>query len=101
MAYMSDNQMLSFGAVECDHVRRSLQRVLGSGSSWSAHQPAYGSALALILAHEIYHMLAKEPHHTKEGVTKESLSAQELLHQNLSIPQAARQAIQREIEEQH
>jgi hypothetical protein len=42
----------------------------------------------------MYHMLGNAPVHTKGGITKESLPARELLDSTLSIPAAARDAIQ-------
>ena len=41
MAYTSDGQVLHFGEVECDQVRKSLQRVLGFSGS-AQNQVAYG-----------------------------------------------------------
>jgi hypothetical protein len=93
MAYSSDGQVLPFGEVNCDRIRASLQRVLGKGRP-EIYQPMFGTALGLIMAHEMYHMLGNAPVHTKGGITKESLSARELLDSTLSIPAAARDAIQ-------
>lgn len=93
MAYSSDGSVLSFGAVECDHVRESLRRLLGS-SHHEQYDSAYGAALGLVMAHEIYHMRANSLAHTKGGFTKESLSARELLDGKLSLPAIARFAIQ-------
>ncbi len=78
MAYSQDGQNLHFGEVECDRVRQSLQRIVGRGSA-RKYEPAFGNALGLVLAHEMYHILANSKLHTKDGVTKASLSARELL----------------------
>jgi hypothetical protein len=75
--YSSDGEMLSFGEVACDRVRISLQRLFGPGSA-DMHSAVYGRALARVVAHEMYHMLANSSVHTKDGVTKSSLSAREL-----------------------
>jgi hypothetical protein len=85
MAYSSDGQILHFGAVECDRVRECLQRVTGRGSP-EKHQAAFGTALAIVMAHELYHMIAGIKSHTKGGLTKKSLSARELLNGELAIP---------------
>ncbi len=58
------------------------------------HQAAFGVALARVIAHEMYHMIANSPAHTKEGVTKESLSGQELSQPLLSYPSGASNALQ-------
>ena len=49
----------------------------------------YGSALGKVMAHEIYHMLAHESHHTATGLTKEALSSRELLDGSVSLPENA------------
>jgi hypothetical protein len=99
MAYSSQGEVLPFGEVECDRVRQSLQRVLGRENP-NAYQSAFGTALGLVLAHEIYHMLAHSPKHTRYGVTKESLSGRELLESDLVFPDAARLAIRRNLPQQ-
>jgi hypothetical protein len=89
MAYTSDGEILPFGEVKCDRVRRSLQRSLGQGMPSGRDRMAYGSALGKVMAHEIYHMLAHEPHHTKTGLTKEALSSHELLDRGVALPKNA------------
>ncbi len=84
MAYTSDGQVLHFGEVECDRVRYALQRVLGRGGS-RKNQDTYGAALAVVIAHEVYHMLGNATHHTRKGVTKPALSADELTSPNLAL----------------
>ena len=92
MAYSSDGQVLPFGEVECDTVRMSLQRIVGQGDS-IRYQPVLGNALGYVMAHELYHMLANASRHTHAGVTKESLSARELLDGHLSLPEIAQLAM--------
>jgi hypothetical protein len=94
MAYSSDGEVLHFGEVECDRVRESLQRILGRGNS-EKHQAVFGTALGLVIAHEMYHMMANSSAHTKTGVTKSSLSARELLAGDLTLPALAQQAVHR------
>ncbi len=77
MTHSVDGELLPFGEVECDRVRTALQRAIGRGNP-EAHQTEYGIALARVMAHEIYHMLAKSAAHTKEGLSKEALSPAEL-----------------------
>jgi hypothetical protein len=91
-AYLSNGEILHFGEVECDRVRLCLQRVTGGGSP-EQHQAQYGAALAIVVAHEIYHMMAGSKQHTKDGLTKESLSARELLDGALSIPLVVRETL--------
>ena len=100
MAYSSDGKVLPFGEVECDRVRESLQRVLGRANP-DAYQSAYGAALGIVMAHEIYHMLGDQVKHTHEGITKPSLSARELLEQNPSLTEIARAVIRDGLKPQH
>jgi predicted nucleotidyltransferase len=93
MTYSSDGELLHFGEVECDRVRHSLERVLGKGHS-EKRQTALGTALGMVMAHEMYHMMANVKGHTGAGVTKHSLSAEEMLAGDLAIPDAARKAVQ-------
>jgi hypothetical protein len=94
MTYSSDGELLHFGEVECDRVRQSLQRVLGKGYP-EKRQAALGMALGVVMAHEMYHMMANAKGHTGQGITKHSLSAEEMLAGELSIPDMARKAVQR------
>jgi hypothetical protein len=94
MTYTSNGEVLHFGEVECDQVRRSLQRILGRGYP-ERHQSAFGAALGRIMAHEMYHMIANAKQHTGGGVTKRSLSAEELLSDELGISDFAQKAMQR------
>lgn len=97
MAYRSDGQILPFGEVRCDRIRESLQRSIGRGLPSGRDRSAYGAALAKVMAHEIYHMLAHDPHHTQKGLSKEALSSHELLDERLSLPDEALDEIRRSL----
>ena len=97
LAYTAEGEVLPFGEVECDTVRQSLQRVLGTSAKSRKDETLYGSALAVVMAHEIYHMMANEKVHTHEGLTKAKLSARELLDNELPLSQVARQAIEQNL----
>jgi hypothetical protein len=97
MAYTADGEILPFGEVRCDRVRQSLQRTLGQGMPSGRDSLAYGSALGKVMAHEIYHMLAHEPHHTRTGLTKEALSSRELLDGSIMLPEGALNEIRRNL----
>ncbi len=93
MAYSSNGSVLPFGEVACDRVRESLERILGK-SNGERYQATFGAALGMVMAHELYHMLGHSARHTRQGVTKESLSARELLEGSLPLPEIARRAMQ-------
>ncbi len=96
LAYSADHEILPFGEVRCDRIRESLQRVIGRGSP-IAFESAFGSAAGLVMAHEVYHMLSHSASHTHLGLTRESLSARELLDRDLSLPEVARNAIRSDL----
>jgi hypothetical protein len=96
MTYTSDGQILHFGAVQCDRIRRCLQQVT-VGRSLEQRQVEYGNALGLVVAHEICHMVIGAKTHTKDGLTKESLSARDLLDGELSIPSGVREALRKDL----
>jgi hypothetical protein len=83
--YSSDGEMLSFGQVQCDRVRLSLQRLYGPQTA-EMHSVLYAKALARVIAHEMYHMLSNSPAHTKGGVTKSSLTPRELAEDPMHFP---------------
>jgi len=93
MTYSVDGSLLPFGEVECDRVRQSVQRAVGKGNPES-HQAVFGIALARVIAHEMYHMISNSSTHTKDGVTKESLSGRELSQQLMSYPNGARNILE-------
>jgi hypothetical protein len=94
MTHSVDGEMLGFGEVECNRVRVSIQRALGTGNL-AAQEPVYGKALARVMAHELYHMLVQSSVHTKQGVTKERLSGWELSQENLKLSDAALEAFRK------
>lgn len=94
MAYVSDGQVLHFGEVECDRVRNALQRILGTGGS-NKNQENYGAALAIVIAHELYHMLGNATGHTRDGLTKAALSADEMVSRKLGLSPRALDAIRK------
>lgn len=92
MTHMVNGEMLPFADVECDRVRTAVQRTMGSGNSES-RQVQYGVALARVMAHELYHMLAKSTVHDARGLTKSGLSSRELSSGNMQLSGAASAAI--------
>ena len=82
MAFVSDGQVLSFGEIECDRVKLSVQRVLPRGKS-PAQERLYGRALGRVVAHEMYHMLSGKQTHAKSGLGQARLTADELISNHL------------------
>ena len=63
---------LPFSEVECDQVRKVLSYATGQRAV------ALGLALGKVVAHEIYHMLARSTAHSATGLTKATQTWKEL-----------------------
>jgi hypothetical protein len=85
--HVADGQILPFADVQCDRVRASLHSAL-SGSRNQHSDVALGRALALVLAHELYHILARTTSHAQSGIAKRALSAAELASRRLAFTRA-------------
>jgi hypothetical protein len=86
--HSTDGEVLPFGEVECDRVRTSLRRFL-IGRDYREGNLLLGRALGRVLAHEMYHMLSNDRKHTKSGLTRESLTADELTAEHLDLAATA------------
>ena len=80
---MVDGKVLPFAAVDCDRIRS----LLGTALSYSRSQASslMGRAMARVLAHEIYHILADTTKHTSHGVTKRQFGTDDLLVERMSM----------------
>jgi hypothetical protein len=92
MTHRVDGEMQPFAEIECDRVRRSLERTLGHADP-QMHEVQYGVALARVMAHELYHMLGRSTAHTATGITKERLSSLELTRGRLLLSPDASAAL--------
>ena len=73
--HVVDGKVLPFSDVECDRVRASIRSVEGMRQ---ISDLILGRALARVLAHELYHVLARTSAHADAGLAKRSLSGLEL-----------------------
>jgi hypothetical protein len=85
--YVSDGAVLPFSEVECDKISNSIRAAM-SKRQWGERDSILGRALGRVLAHELFHMLAKSQHHAEEGVTKSALSPAQLISDKLSMSPA-------------
>jgi hypothetical protein len=85
--HVSEGDVLPFSEVECDKVSSSIRPVM-SKSQWKQSDSLYGRALGRVLAHELFHMLAKTQHHAEEGVTRSALSPTQLISDRLKMSSA-------------
>jgi hypothetical protein len=74
----SDGVILPFGAVDCDRIRTFLQADL-LGVPAGGRDLVFGRAVGRVLAHELYHIFTRSPHHSPEGVGKAAYAVRDLL----------------------
>jgi len=87
ITYISDGSVLPFSEVECDKISNSIRPAM-SNRQWRDRDSILGRALGRVLAHELFHMLAKTQHHANEGVTKSALSPTQLIAERLIMAPA-------------
>ncbi|MBZ5585739.1 MAG: hypothetical protein LAQ30_26800 [Acidobacteriia bacterium] len=71
-------RVLPYGEVECDEVRQALS-YLDPGAGAIARQTALGLALGRVVAHELYHILARTTAHAAHGLAKPTESFEDLI----------------------
>ena len=85
--YVTDGDVQPFSEVECGKIASSISPQM-SPAQWKDRDTVLGRALGRVLAHELFHMLAKSGHHSGTGVTKSALSATQLLADRLAMAPA-------------
>jgi hypothetical protein len=76
--HISNGEVLPFSEVNCDGIRDFVQSGLLSIRPRD-REDAYGRAIARVLAHELYHVLAKTVQHGAYGVGKAAFNTRDLL----------------------
>ncbi len=90
---VANGKVLPFTEVECDQVRKALA-YLGPGAGPAERQKALGIALGRVIAHELYHILARTTEHAARGLAEASASLRDLVTPGkLSFQAADSQAI--------
>ncbi len=76
--YVSEGAILPFSDVDCGRIRSFIQDALLAVAPLS-RPPVFGRAVGCVLAHEIYHILARTQQHPGCGAGKAAYSVRELL----------------------
>lgn len=76
--HVSEGTILPFSDVDCDGIRSFLQNGLLAVRGPEREQ-LFGRAVARVLAHELYHILANTQHHGAGGVAKAAYTVENLL----------------------
>ncbi len=82
-SHVMSGEVLPFGDVSCDNVRRVVQGAL-SGSP-EHRERLYGRALARVVSHEMYHIIGGTHLHGKKGIAQASLSGQDLVSERIEL----------------
>ena len=85
--HTSDGAILPFSEVECDRVRSTLLRAKPR-QDYGHSEIVFGRALARVLAHELYHVLAGTESHSHQGITQRALSGADLVSDQLELDPA-------------
>lgn len=82
--HVADGVILPYSEVACDRVRVSIRSVM-DGRHLKRADILLGRALGRVVAHEIYHIITRSKHHGTTGVAKPSLTASELIADELGF----------------
>jgi len=82
-----DGEILPFSVIACERVKSSINPVLSGGEHKNA-EAVFGRAVGRVLAHEIYHIIAKTDQHGTKGVARSALSANQLVSRQLEMNRA-------------
>jgi hypothetical protein len=75
---VDQGRVLPFGEVRCDVVRGALS-YLTPAASKEQRQEALGLAMGRVVAHELYHVLARTTVHAERGLAKATQSLRDLI----------------------
>ena len=88
--WISEGHVLPFGQVQCDQIRQSITDAGGG-----PRDSLLGRAMGRVVAHELFHVLAKTASHTRHGLTKSCYTGTELTARNFSLEKGGRAALSR------
>lgn len=80
--HSTDGEILPFTEVPCDRLRTSVRTAMW-GDDFKRGDMLFGRAIGRVLSHEFFHILARTPGHGKKGIAKSSLSAAQLISEEL------------------
>lgn len=79
-----EGEILPFGDVACDKIRRSVEDALYGGKK-GQREKMFGRALGRVVAHELYHIIGSTHIHGKKGVAQAALSGRELIDDHMEL----------------
>ncbi|MEO8097017.1 MAG: hypothetical protein ABI811_04905 [Acidobacteriota bacterium] len=89
---VQDGKVLPFSWVDCVALDQFVRPALHDESK-AERSEIYGRAMARLLAHEFYHVLAQTEAHTSSGISKTAFSVNDLLADHLTFQTEALTAL--------
>jgi len=86
--HVSGAKVLPFSWLNCDSLTRLLAPSL-AGEADAQRDYLYGSAMARLVAHELYHILANTREHGREGIGKAGFTSKDLLSERFGFATAS------------
>jgi hypothetical protein len=83
---VSDGRILPYSSVDCASLTRMLAGPLANEPG-ARRDFLYGRAMARVLAHELYHVLAQTGDHSHKGIARAGFSANDLVAERLEFEQ--------------
>jgi hypothetical protein len=84
---VSNGRVLPFSWLDCSALQQFLSPALDRQSK-GKRDFFYGRALGRILAHEVYHVLARTVEHTREGIAEPKVSVVDLMSERFEFQEA-------------
>jgi hypothetical protein len=78
ITHISNGLILPYSELDCDRIRYLIRLELLEEAP-DQQERLYGRAIARVLAHELYHVIANTKKHGSRGISKASLSASDLV----------------------
>ena len=88
-SYVAGGRVLPFSTVNCGNLTRVIAPAL-AGAPQLRRDYLYGRAMARLLAHELYHILANTLEHGRQGIAQSAFSARNLLADGFAFAPADR-----------
>jgi hypothetical protein len=87
----ANGHVLPFVWVKCAELNALLAP--GLRANRAGQEAKYGRALARVLAHEMFHILAQTPHHAESGIAQSAVTERDLLGHQFEFDQESRAMI--------
>jgi hypothetical protein len=85
---VESERVTPYSSVECDQITACIASLLRSSCARD-RQTAFSRALGRVVAHELYHILARTRQHTHAGISKAMQSPFDLIKENFQLDKQA------------